>query len=271
MRQIIRTSAICAALLAISASAAIAQSPALVTIKTPRGANQAFILIKPDKPVASVILFAGGHGGLGLKSATDMTWGKGNFLVRSREKFASLGLMVAVIDAPSDNQGGMKATFRFSSEHAADIGAVAAHLKKEANVPVWTVGTSMGTWSAATGAMGAKDVDGLVLTSTVTRAKPEWAIAKSHPNGVASLSLSRVKVPTLVMSHKNDGCAITPAADAAKLTKALSGSKKVEVILMEGGSPPESDPCEAKSEHGFLGIEGDAVAKIANFIKANGK
>jgi heptosyltransferase-3 len=58
----------------------------LVSIQTPRGAKQAFILIKPDKPVASVILFAGGHGALGLKSASSMSWGAGNFLVRSRDK-----------------------------------------------------------------------------------------------------------------------------------------------------------------------------------------
>ena len=271
MRRTVSTSIISVTLAVAISGAASAQTANVITVKTPRGVSQAFILIKPEKPVASVILFAGGHGGLGLKSANDMTWGKGNFLVRSRDKFAAEGLMVAVIDAPSDNQGGMKATFRFSSEHAADINAVAAHMKKEASVPVWAVGTSMGTWSAATGAIGAANIDGLVLTSTVTRSKPEWAIAKSHPNGVASLPLSRVKVPSLIMSHKNDACAITPAADAAKLTKALSGAKKVEVILLEGGSPPESDPCEAKSEHGFLGLEGQAVAKIAAFIKANGK
>ena len=40
----------------------------LVSIPTPRGVKQAFILIKPDKPVASVILFAGGHGALGLQA-----------------------------------------------------------------------------------------------------------------------------------------------------------------------------------------------------------
>ena len=42
----------------------------LVSVNTPRGVKQAFLLIKPDKPIASVILFAGGHGALGLKSAS---------------------------------------------------------------------------------------------------------------------------------------------------------------------------------------------------------
>ena len=91
-----------------------AASSSLVSVQTPRGVKQAFLLIKPDKPVASVILFAGGHGGLGLKSASSMTWGTGNFLVRSRDLFASQNLMVAVIDSPSDKRQGMNGIFRMS-------------------------------------------------------------------------------------------------------------------------------------------------------------
>ena len=41
--------------------------------------------------------------------------------------------------------------------------------------------------------------------------------------------------------------------------------------LLSGGDPPKSDPCEAMSQHGFLGIEGQAVDAIAKFIKANSK
>ena len=251
-------------------SPAQAATATLVSIPTPRGAKVSFILIKPDKPVASVILFAGGHGGLGLKSASAMTWGAGNFLVRTRESFAAQDLMVAVIDAPSDQRGGMNAIFRMSGAHAQDIDAVASYLKKEAAIPVWLVGTSMGTFSAAAGAIGAK-VDGLVLSSTITRAKPQWKIAGSHPDGVASMALQKVSVPTLVLSHKKDGCDITPAADAPKLIGRLTSAPKKETILLDGGSPPISEPCEAKSQHGFLGIEGQAVSAIANFVKQNGR
>ena len=244
---------------------------ALVSITTPRGATQAFILIKPDnKPVASVILFAGGWGALGLKSESTMRWGTGNFLVRSRDKFAARDLMVAVIDAPSDRQGGINAVFRMSRAHAADIGAVAAHLKREVAVPVWLVGTSMGTFSAAAGAIGASGIDGLVLTSTVTRSKPDWLIARSHPDGVASMPLRKVRVPTLIVSHRDDGCDLTPAADARKLRRRLTRAPKVEVALLEGGDPPQSVPCEAKAQHGFLGIETEAVDTIAKFIVNNG-
>ncbi|NJO33867.1 MAG: hypothetical protein HC869_12705 [Rhodospirillales bacterium] len=49
------------------------------------------MLIKPDAPVASVILFAGGKGTLGLKSATSMSSRKGNFLVRTAKCPQSTG------------------------------------------------------------------------------------------------------------------------------------------------------------------------------------
>jgi pimeloyl-ACP methyl ester carboxylesterase len=254
-----------------ASSAAHAADATLVSIPTPRGAKQALILIKPEKPVASVILFAGGHGALGLQSATAMKWGAGNFLVRTRDKFAAHDFMVAVVDAPSDHRPGMNAIFRMSGAHAGDIGAVAAYLKQQASAPVWVVGTSMGTFSAAEGAIAAKGVDGLVLSSTITRARPEWKIASSHPDGVASMALPQVTIPALIVSHRRDGCSVTPAADAPKLSKRLTSAKKVDVVLLDGGAPPRSDPCEAMSQHGFLGIEAEAVNAMARFVKANSR
>ncbi len=248
-----------------------AATATLVSIPTPRGVTVSFILIKPDKPIAAVILFAGGHGALGLKSASSMAWGKENFLVRSREAFAAQDLMVAVIDAPSDQKGGMSAIFRMSGGNAKDIDAVVAYLKKQAPIPVWLVGTSMGTFSAAAGAIGSRAVDGLVLTSTITRANPSWKIAGSHPNGVASMALPQVTVPTLVLSHRKDACDITPAADAPKLIRRLTAAKKAESALLDGGNPPQSEPCEAKAAHGYFGIEAQAVNTIANFVKSNAR
>jgi pimeloyl-ACP methyl ester carboxylesterase len=249
-----------------------ADTATLVSIPTPRGATEAFILIKPDHPVASVILFAGGPGALGLKSASSMNWGYGNFLVRSRENFAAHNFIVAVVDAPSDRQDGMGAIFRMSDAHAGDIGAIASYLKNEAAVPVWLIGTSMGTFSAAIGAIaGGKDIDGLVLTSTVTRAPPEWAIAKSHPNGVADMALSEITVPTLIMSHREDGCNDSPAADAAMLRTRLTKASKAEIALLDGGHRPQSSPCEPYAAHGYFGVEAKAVDTIANFINSNSK
>jgi hypothetical protein len=146
----VRSAVVSGALLAAAAGPAHAASANLVSIQTARGVQQAFILVSPSqKPVGSVILFAGGDGALGITGAESMKWGAGNFLVRTRNMFAARGLMVAVVDAPFDHKDGMNAVFRMSPGHARDIEAVAVHLKKQADVPVWLIGTSMGTFSAA--------------------------------------------------------------------------------------------------------------------------
>jgi pimeloyl-ACP methyl ester carboxylesterase len=248
-----------------------ANDATVVSVPTPRGVTQAFILIKPDHPVASVILFAGGHGALGLKSASSMTWGAANFMVRTRDDFAGHNFMVAVVDAPSDHQQGMNAVFRMSNSHAGDIGAVAAYLKKQAAVPVWLVGTSMGTFSAAGGAIATAGIDGLVLTSTITRSMPQWDIAKSLPEGVAGMALEQVKVPTLIVSHRKDACKASPPAKAPDLKMRLSKASKVEVAILDGGRPPQSEPCEAKAPHGYFGVEKEAVDAIARFVSENSK
>lgn len=254
----------------IATHAALATDRKLVELKTPRGVKLSFLLLKPERPVAAVILFAGGRGALGL-TRSSMKWGKGNFLVRTRKMFASRGLAVAVVDAPSDRRKGINAIFRMSAGHARDISSVAEYLRTQSKVPVWVVGTSMGTFSAANAAIRLQAIDGLVLTSTVTRARPRWKIRNSHGNGVASMNLAKVKVPALIVAHKDDHCQITPAADVGKLTKALKNAAKVEVVVLRGGDKPRSKPCQARSQHGFFGIEAKAVDAIASFIRANSK
>ncbi|GKQ56030.1 hypothetical protein [Bradyrhizobium sp. Ce-3] len=271
-------------------NAAFGETASVVSIATPRGVQQGFILIKPDHAIASVILFAGGSGSLRLNREPPPQVGPyafvaGNFLVRSREKFAAHDFMVAVIDAPSDQSNGMSASFRLGSDHAIDIGAVADYMKRHADVPVWLVGTSAGSWSAARGAIAAGrdgiaagSIDGLVLTSTVTRIAPGSAFAKAfpdiasnYPDGVISMALPEIKVPTLIVSHSEDACEYTPAVDAQSLAKRLTQAAKVEIALLSGGDPPRSTPCEAYAAHGYYGIETQAVDKIADFITTNSK
>jgi pimeloyl-ACP methyl ester carboxylesterase len=253
------------------ATRARAAEPALVTLNTPRGASLSFILVKPENPVATVILFAGGHGALGLKDAETMQWGAGNFLVRTRDRYAADGIAVAVVDAPSDKQQGMNALFRMSKDNVEDVHSLVAHLKSGFGVPVWLVGTSMGTFSAAAAALPGGNADGLVLTSTITRAAPDWAIAQSHPDGVASLALATIDLPTLVVSHRNDGCALTPPTDADTLRQRLSNAPAVEIALIEGELPPTSGPCDAFSPHGYYGAEESAVSVITSFVKRHSR
>ena len=85
------------------------------------------------------------------------------------------------------------------------------------------------------------------------------------------MALSGVAVPTLIVSHRKDACEITPAVDAPKLSKRLTMASKVEFALLDGGDLPLSDPCGAKSQHGYFGMEAEAVNTIAKFVSDNSK
>lgn len=233
----------------------VAAEEALRTLETRPGVTQPFLLVKPDAaPVASVLLFTGGDGVVGRT--------RGNFLVRNRQRFAEHGFLVAVVDVPSDHKTGY-GWFWASKEHARDVAGVIAALRREAPVPVWVVGTSMGTISAANAAarLQAGGPDGLVLTSSVTRRSAGARIT------VRDVDLDEIRVPTLVVHHESDGCAVTPFVDASVLPRLLKRAPKKELLAVQGGAPA-GDPCEAFSAHGFMGIEDQVVKAIADWIKA---
>ena len=249
---------------------AAAQGAELVVIETPRGVKQRFAVTAPAEPVASVILFTGGGGELELSSPTEMKRGAQSFLVRVRDKLVAHNVMVALMDTPADRPGGMDVSFRTGNAHAGDIGAVAAFLKLQADVPVWLVGTNMGTISAAWAAIAADNVDGLVLTSTITRPKAGSKTAEKLSDGVASLQLEDITVPTLIVSHADDACDLSPADGTEKLKKRLGNAKAVDVVTLKGSAPAGTEqPCGSRSAHGFSGVDAEAVDAIAKFIKAN--
>ncbi len=49
----------------------------------------------------------------------------------------------------------------------------------------------------------------------------------------------------------------------------LENSPNARATLFSGGDEPISQPCKAKSYHGFLGIEKQVVDYIFEFIKNN--
>lgn len=235
----------------------------LRTIPTRPGVTQSFLLIRPgNKPTASIILFAGAHGRLGL-SPQGIGWGEGNFLVRNRERFAQQGFFVAVADAPSDRPKGLW-NFRTSAAHAEDIKHVIAELKRISNIPVWLIGTSMGTVSAANAAARLKEAspNGLVLTSTVTKE------SRQVSGTVNNVRLKDIRVPTLMVHHKQDDCVLTPYELAVALMRSLTQAPKKELITFTGGDLSVSDPCEPMSHHGFLGLDAEVVNALASWIKA---
>jgi hypothetical protein len=240
-------------------------SDQLVTIKTRPGVTQDFFLIKPpnESPVASVVLFAGGEGNLDLATRSD-GWVGESFVLRSRFQFAAEGFLVAVVDTPSDRRHGYSG-FRVGDQHAADIAAVIAYLREQAPVPVWLVGTSRGSISAANGALlRAGGPDGIVLSSATTRG------SKMRPVSIMDLPLGDIRLPTLLVHHRDDACPNAAYGDLAELRRRLKSAPKLDAITFTGGDAEISEPCSGFSRHGYWGIEPDVVSSIAAWITAAG-
>jgi len=242
-----------------------AQSAAqVVDIPTRPGVTQRFIYLAPEKPRAAVILLAGGHGGLQIYPNGSMNWGEGNFLVRTRAMFVQQGLAVAVVDAPSDRQSAPFLNgFRQTAEHVSDLKAVIAWARNKAAVPVWLVGTSRGTQSAAwvTTQLARADggPDGLVLTSTIL------LDPKGRP--VLAMPLERIAVPVLVLHHREDACRLCPFGATESLMDKFSAAPRKQLIAV-GGGISQGDPCEAFAHHGYNGQEAEVVGDIAGWITA---
>jgi hypothetical protein len=49
--------------------------------------------------------------------------------------------------------------------------------------------------------------------------------------------------------------------------KRLTGVLKKELLAFSGGDLSVTDPCEAMSYHGFLGLDAEVVTAIASWIK----
>ncbi len=235
----------------------------VVDIPTRPGISQRMLVLSPQEPKAAVILFAGGHGGLQIFPNGSFNWGDNNFLVRTRQLFADQGLLVVVVDAPSDRQsppylGG----FRQRPEHVADIKAVIAWAREQAGVPVWLVGTSRGTQSAAHVAIELSDAegpDGLVLSSTM--------LTDDKGRPVTAMPLGELRIPVLVVHHERDGCSHCSFKDIPRLMEKLGSVPKKQLLSFKGGEN-RGDPCQALAYHGFNGLEREVVAQIAAWILA---
>jgi len=185
--------------------------------------------------------------------------GSNNFLSRSRDLFQAQGFNVIVMYRASDLDD-LDTEYRTTKPHISEIERVIKFAKQEFKKPVWLIGTSRGTVSAtaASIALGASAVSGLVLTSSVTDARR---------NGIGSLAVDQLKIPVLIVHHQNDQCKICVPAEAAKVIDQLKSSPVKKFIEIDGGSNPTGDPCGASHWHGYINYEPETVKVITDWIK----
>lgn len=239
----------------------------VVTLSVRGGkAQQRILLVRPDgPPTASVVLYPGGAGDIKIKDDGSIRH-PGNFLVRSRDYFAAEGFLVAVVDRPSDWAGADEDRFRVVPAHAEDAAAIAGVLRQEARVPVWFIGASRGSISAANVAsrLGGDKIAGVVLTSSVVHP------GKKAKTTVTDIDLAGIAVPVLILGHGGDDCPVTQWLDQEALVGLFKNSPSVEAIRIDGGHPGNlSEPCGPFSHHGFIDQEKAVVHRIAAWIRAH--
>jgi hypothetical protein len=254
-------------LLLLAAACAGARAQEVVDVPTRPGVTDRILVLAPAEPAAVAVLLAGGSGEVGIGADGRPRRG-GNFLVRSRQRFVDAGLAAIVVDVPSDRSD-LSGSFRESREHAQDLGAIVRWARGRFGKPVWLVGTSRGTQSAAAAALLLQDAsapDGLVLTSTILGRAPAGPRGAGNARPVTEMPLEQLHVPVLVVHHAQDPCGVCDPARLpvlmAKLPPATSR------LLTVTGGESSGPACEPFSHHGYNGIEASVVADIAAWIRA---
>ena len=217
------------------------------------------------KARASVVLMTGGNGLLNLDPTGTITNATGNFLIRSADLFLRHGLNVMMADAAPAHPAGLNPATRLSAPHAAELQGFINAAFNRWGQPVWVVGTSNGSISTVTagGFLPAlAGLRGVVMTSPVTTLP-----LANQPT--FNLYASRITLPALVVWHRDDPCSFSSPAGAAALFALIPSADKARRTLTQGHSVA-TDPCGAFSEHGYAGIEDEAVKRIAEFIRRGG-
>ena len=249
------------AFLAVATAASAGER--IVTVESRPGVTVDFAVTDAAGPTAAVtLLLGGGEGNLSLWRGP-LAPGR-NFLIRTRTLFAAQGMMALSVDVPSDLRDTGLQGKRDRDEHRADIAAVVKWARGQTKAPVWLVGNSTGTISAAYLA-AALPVDGAVLTSSFTEP------SKLNRATVLDAPLDRIRVPVLIVHNRDDECPYTPIEGTERIKSRLRSSPKVEIKFFQGGDAPRSGPCDALAGHGFLGLERPVVSAIADWIKAQSR
>nr|ADI22634.1 hypothetical protein [uncultured verrucomicrobium HF0500_18J03] len=217
---------------------------------------------------AVVILLEGGDGKITInETPAGAEIGGNGFLARNAVAFSEEGLVVAVVDVPSDfSVTGIDIDYRTDADQATDVEAVVDWIAERTSLPIWVIGMSLGTYSATNSAIRlAGKVDGYAVCSAST--SPPGAAGVLMPTGILELEMEQITVPSIVIGHEDDECVGTPSSGVQDVVDALINAASVVSNVFGGGNPAASPPCGPLSPHGYYGIDEVVVCFIADNIK----
>lgn len=220
------------------------------------GTAQRVLYLSPPHPRGTLIMLPGGPGVVGIETDGSLKQG-GNFVVRTRQGFARAGYAVIVPDAPGHHDlKGLRST----KDYADILRGLIAFAAQRAARPVFLVGTSQGAIAAVKGAAHAEKgtLAGVVLSSSVSRRSASGeTVFDADPAGVG--------VPVLIVANSADACKSSPPADAQRIAESLTHAASVAAETFRS-SEKRDDDCSPHSPHGYLGIEGEVIARVTAWL-----
>jgi hypothetical protein len=240
-----------------------------------------FLFYAPDHPLAAVILFAGSNGLLKL-SKNGVGKAASNFVVRTRRLYAAAGFCTVLVDAPSDHPKGLGNGYRTGENEAKDIEPVIEYVKGHClNAPIWLVGTSRGTISAANvdARLGNDSITGLSLTSSIS-VDPHANTNKPWMATLYDVPLGAIFVPVQFMHHHEDGCPASPYDATGATADRFDGVQNLmrhfrnaRAKTLSPVSAPianvSDSPCGPISYHGYWQLDDNSnvVPAIVRFVE----
>ena len=208
----------------------------------------------------AIALFPGSPGAMNLRVEDGrIQYGLGgNFLVRARRHFIEDGILTVVVDAPSDQQPNFFQGFRETPRYGEDVKGVVDAVSRKFGALDWTfIGTSEGSVSAAhAGRMLPADAKRVVLTSSVVS-------PSQRGRGVEVSDIRQIKIPLLWVHHRDDPCKYTQYSRV----RSYAEQTKTPLVTVTGASQRRGDPCQAYTEHGFVGMEIKTIKAILSWIR----
>ncbi|MGY6771017.1 MULTISPECIES: alpha/beta hydrolase [Komagataeibacter] len=213
----------------------------------------------PARPQATIIMFPGGIGDIGLGQDGRIRHGD-NFVVRTRKAWNKRGYAVLIPDTVGHrNLRGQ----RSSARYAQLIEDIIAFVHRQDSGPVFLLGTSQGAIAAVNGAAHAAsgDIAGVVLTESVSvMGVSGETVFSAHPE--------KVQAPVLVVANRDDRCNVAPPQDAKRIGAAMTGSREVTVLMVAGGTTRSEKNCGSLTPHGYFGIEAEVITRISAWLEA---
>jgi len=234
----------------------------VIVAELPGRSVSALVTYRPGQArfTHAVALFPGSPGYMNLRSENgQITFGLGgNFLVRARRHFLEDGFMTVVIDAPSDQQGSFFQAFRETPRYGEDVKGALDAVSRRFGPLDWTfVGTSEGTVSAAHAArMLPSEAKRVVLTSSV--------VAPSRRGrGLEVDDIRQIKIPVLWVHNRDDPCRFTQYSRV----RSYAEETRTPLVTVTGAGQVRGEPCEAFTQHGFVGMEIKTIRAILAWIR----